>query len=167
MVIHARHQSAMKYFEYLMLTSTKDWLELYTEWEEKKTVELGLALISPRIFKQYLSIDDFTQFQHSTQHVRNFSTRSAGHSVCNSFKLWNYYCPLARMDDNALVPDHLFPYAEGGPTIAENCIWLCRTHNTMKINDIHVYPWEEYPPWLDNMLKNRKKFYETRIRNFL
>lgn len=69
---------------------------------------------------------------------------------CRAELLWGYRCPLSRPK---IVLDHLFPYALGGPTIAENKLLLCDTHNLMKGSDLHVYPWERgEPSWLKSRL---------------
>lgn len=71
---------------------------------------------------------------------------------CSSPLLWGYDCPLHAVD--GLAADHLFPYSLGGPTVAENKIYLCSRHNAVKGADIHIYPWERgEPPWLQAVIQ--------------
>ena len=76
-------------------------------------------------------------------------TATAGLNVagCMADRIWLSVCPLAKPD--VLHSDHLFPYSLGGPTIAENQLFLCSVHNHAKANDIHLFPWERgEPSWL-------------------
>lgn len=84
--------------------------------------------------------------------MRRFSMSAppAG-SRCQSQELWGYGCPFPYPH---LQPDHRFPFALGGPTVATNAIWLCAAHNAAKSADWHL---EKRAPsgiaWFEPMLE--------------
>ena len=87
-------------------------------------------------------------------------TATAGLHVegCMADRIWLSVCPLVYPE--VLHSDHLFPYSLGGPTLAENQLFLCPVHNRSKANDIHLFPWERgEPSWLAMQV--------ARIRNLL
>tara|TARA_Y100000588_G_scaffold390649_1_gene496770 strand:+ start:3453 stop:3953 length:501 start_codon:yes stop_codon:yes gene_type:complete len=70
---------------------------------------------------------------------------------CQADLIWGYLCELEC--EGVPESDHHFPYSYGGPTIAQNKIFLCNEHNALKSKDIHLYPWEQPPPrWLDKQI---------------
>lgn len=81
----------------------------------------------------------------------SFADRSLqGH--CQSLGLWGYDCPQL---DASLEADHVFPFAFGGPTRADNKAYLCSFHNRCKGSDFHAFPWEHpEPQWLQSTLEN-------------
>lgn len=55
--------------------------------------------------------------------------------ICQSDFIWGYSCPLTSRD---LHCDHVFPWSLGGPTVPENAVWLCESHNRAKGADWHL-----------------------------
>lgn len=79
-------------------------------------------------------------------------------TACMADQIWLSACPLKSPE--VIHSDHLFPYSLGGPTLAENQLFLCPVHNRSKANDIHLFPWERgEPSWLATQV--------DRIRNLL
>lgn len=101
-------------------------------------------------------------YEHAREHTelrgpRQFSpeVRLASRS-CEARLLWGYECDLNV--SRGLAADHLFPFSLGGPTTAPNKIFLCSLHNTMKANDIHVFPWERgEPEWLELQIEKVRR----------
>lgn len=89
----------------------------------------------------------------SIKRRRSFSVEVGMSGIhCHSELIWGYKCDL--LLNESLHADHLFPYAWGGPTDADNKIYLCRIHNQLKGSDIHLFPWEHGKPvWLDRVLR--------------
>ncbi len=80
---------------------------------------------------------------------RSFA-RVVGLTRCEAKVLWGYDCQL---DGSEMHFDHLFPHSFGGPTVAGNRMTLCSLHNSAKGSDIHVFPWENQPNWLESHLE--------------
>lgn len=84
---------------------------------------------------------------------RSFGMRVPPSAHCESEQLWGYGCPFGSRAE--IEVDHLFPWALGGPTIAENALFLCRHHNRAKGHDVHLIPWEQpgHFGWVDAELE--------------
>ncbi|WP_206446934.1 HNH endonuclease [Agrococcus sp. KRD186] len=73
---------------------------------------------------------------------------------CHAKLIWGYECDIP--SSTPLEADHLFPRSLGGASEAGNRVWLCRRHNAIKTNDVHLYPsWGDWKPWLRRALGNR------------
>jgi hypothetical protein len=122
-----------------------DWLELHARFKvgSLNTTEM-LAMIHPDHYADRVN-------QELICGPRVFSAevvRKGG--SCASLQLWGYECPLGVAND----ADHLFPYSCGGPTDPRNLVLLCRTHNRMKNDDVHVFPWEQaMPTWVADVVE--------------
>ena len=80
---------------------------------------------------------------------------------CNAQLIWGYRCELA--STGPLEADHLFPRSLGGASAIGNRVWLCRLHNQLKSNDVHLYPnWTEWRPWLKQGLEARRSAAQRR-----
>jgi hypothetical protein len=103
-----------------------------------KLVLLHPAIYLPVVSKKTAATP--TEIQELIQGKRAFSS-SFHETICSSKELWGYDCPLF---SEPLVLDHDFPYSLGGATdSAMNKRVLCRWHNMLKGNDIHVYDWKK------------------------
>lgn len=141
-----RISAAVKYLRHVEdLSSREQWADAYTRFRSG-TMEITevLALAHPCHFREVRDAE-------SIRGPRLFTERnSAEWCRCQSSRVWGYECPMI---SDSYQADHLFPYQAGGPTIADNRIWLCPTHNRVKSSDIHLFPWEEpVPDWVDERL---------------
>ena len=133
-----RVRFASLYLEALQKTLQVGWNEIYNQKENLKLYQ-KLTLIHPDVLSEVgLTENQINKFRGTNKFDRdNISTRK-----CASDKIWGYECNLTS-NEQEIEQDHLFPYSLGGPTIKQNRIFLCRYHNQLKGNDIHLYPWEE------------------------
>jgi hypothetical protein len=125
-------------------TGWKAYYENLCEFENQEVYILGkLALLHPEHYKKLkpnIDKNSFALAQERIQGTRTFNY-SFNRQNCTSKDLWGYDCPL---HNEPLVWDHDFPYSFGGATDnANNKRLLCRWHNMIKGNDIHIYKWEK------------------------
>ena len=120
------------------------WSEILAEYHNRRlTLPQAMVLVHPAFYE-----DREANLEQSIRGPRSFST-TAGQQVaaCMADQIWFSACPLASPED--VHSDHFFPYSLGGPTLAENQLFLCPVHNRSKANDIHLFPWElGEPNWL-------------------
>ncbi len=141
-LIGRRFRSTLEYLVYLERIDDVD--ELTASYERFQagatTIEEGLALAHPR---HLVDVADAAFVRGR----RQFNERtSAEWCRCQSVLVWGYDCPISA---DAFQADHLFPFEAGGPTTADNRIWLCPAHNRVKSSDVHLFPWEApMPGWV-------------------
>ena len=141
-LIVARFEGALRYLNHLESIKTQsDWVAGYKRFiAGKVTVEEALALVNP------LHLDEIVDKVYILGPRSFHEQTSAEWCGCQADLVWGYSCPIAAESFQA---DHLFPYSAGGPTAAENRIWLCPGHNRVKSSDIHLYSWEAgTPDWV-------------------
>lgn len=124
--------------------------------ERSKRGDLGsevLALLHLQWLRPYLSraeIDGLLGPREFGSSVRQ------GRFSCEAIRVWGYKCPV--IDPDSMSGDHLFPRSAGGVTCAENYLPLCKLHNGVKTNDIHLYPYYQSPQqWVFKSLDRRAK----------
>lgn len=144
-LVASRFQSAVAYFLTLQaIGSLHDWRNLYDNYLlGLLPVESAMALVHPRLLKEH---DQWVEGR------RIFNERESSEWCrCQASLVWGYDCPF---DFEEFQADHLFPFAFGGPTVTENKVWLCPTHNSVKSADVHLFPWEAaQPAWLDPQIR--------------
>lgn len=131
------------------------WSEILAKYRKRKlTLPQAMVLVHPAFYE-----DRDAKVRQLIQGPRSFSTSAGQHVAdCMADQIWLSACPLENSE--AVHSDHLFPYSLGGPTLAENQLFLCPVHNRSKANDIHLFPWEQSEPkWLALQIE--------RIRNLL
>ena len=162
---------AMKYVEFLAQSFELGWLKFAKthgeglNFEEK--IIFKLTLLHPEHYFNLsggkIDKSTFKKKQLDIQGKRLFPKASIKNN-CECQKFWGYPCPFP---NTVLYADHDFPYSLGGPTHnALNKKYLCRWHNMVKSNDIHVYDWkglfndykyhfenEGLEHWIDQQLK--------------
>lgn len=131
------------------------WDEILAEYREGKlSLPQAMVLVHPDYYE-----DRENEVGQSIRGPRSFSARAGQHATdCMADQIWLSGCPLANHE--VIHSDHIFPYSLGGPTVAENQLFLCPVHNRSKASDIHLFPWERGEPrWLATQVE--------RIRNLL
>ena len=145
-IIVGRFASTVRYMSHLEeLLRIGDWhLEFERFQRGELTNEAALALVHPAHLAESPHADH-------VRGPRSFVERtSAEWAQCQSVTVWGYECPIS---SDRFEADHLFPYKAGGPTTAENRIWLCPEHNRVKSSDVHLFPWEtRLPSWTSERL---------------
>ena len=139
----ARTKSAADYLKALESSLRQGWLHSFKAGA--KTVYDQLALLHPEHLAEldlppHRSEDSL---QRLMQGVRAFPASIIASNSCQADLLWGYKCEL----HGEIQQDHLFPYSLGGPSIAQNRVFLCKYHNMVKSSDIHCYPWEATDAW--------------------
>jgi hypothetical protein len=145
MALNSNISLTKKYLVFLRESLTIGWKEYHDylmQIESKQDCILGkLALLHPDHYKKLnpkLDKAGLALVQDKIQGKRTFNY-SINYQKCSSIELWGYECPL---HDEPLVWDHDFPYSFGGTTDnTGNKRLLCRWHNMIKGNDIHIYNW--------------------------
>lgn len=131
------------------------WSEILAEYRKRRlALPQAMVLVHPDFYD-----DREAKVRQSIQGPRRFSA-SAGQRIadCMADQIWLSACPFKNLE--VVHSDHLFPYSLGGPTLAENQLFLCPVHNRSKASDIHLFPWERGEPnWLAPQVE--------RIRNLL
>ena len=120
------------------------WSEILAEYRRGRlALPQAMVLVHPFFFD-----DRNTKVQRFIQGPRSFSASAGRHVAdCMANQVWFSACPLKNPE--IIHSDHSFPYSLGGPTLAENQLFLCPVHNRCKANDIHLFPWERgEPSWL-------------------
>ena len=120
------------------------WSEFLAVYRERKlALPQAMVLVHPTFYE-----DRETNAGESIRGPRSFSTTAGQYAAaCMADQIWLSACPLESPED--VHSDHLFPYSLGGPTLAQNQLFLCPVHNRSKANDIHLFPWERgEPSWL-------------------
>ncbi len=144
--------------EYLLAleeSRSREWREILAEYDGGRlALPQAMALVHPDFYKERE-----TEVGQSIRGPRRFSTTASRPVAgCMADRIWLSACPLENLYD--VHADHLFPYSLGGPTLAENQLFLCPVHNRAKASDIHLFPWElGEPDWLRRQV--------DRIRNLL
>ena len=131
------------------------WSEILAEYNEGRlALPQAMVLVHPDFYKEREA-----EVGQSIRGHRSFSTTAGRHvAACMADRIWLSACPLENPE--VVHSDHLFPYSLGGPTLAENQLFLCAVHNRSKASDIHLFPWERGEPnWLAIQV--------DRIRNLL
>jgi hypothetical protein len=138
----ARTKSAADYLKALESSLRQGWLKSFNGGA--KTIFEQLALLHPEHLAELdlPSHRNVESLQRLLQGARAFATPLGG-NCCQSRLLWGYNCEL----NGEIQQDHLFPYSLGGPTLAQNRVFLCKYHNMVKSSDIHCYPWEAVDEW--------------------
>ena len=109
--------------------------DFYRDREKQVGLEVGLSIRGPRRFSPT-----------ANRHV----------AVCMADRIWFSACPLENLEK--VHVDHWFPYSLGGPTLADNQLFLCPAHNRVKASDIHLFPWElGEPRWLRRQVDRIRK----------
>ena len=132
-----------------------EWSEAVAEYRKGRlALSRSMVLVHPAFYE-----DREAKVGQSIRGPRSFSSTAGQHAaVCMADQIWLSACPLENPE--VLHSDHLFPYSLGGPTLAENQLFLCPVHNRSKASDIHLFPWERGEPnWLATQVE--------RIRNLL
>lgn len=148
-VIEHRFQCAQQYLDSLELSLQINWLEQYELYRKRQlSLPSAFALVHPWHYEDLTSTE-----VASVRGNRRFSKEVSMKSIlCSSEIIWGYKC--CRRLREKVQADHLFPYSLGGSTVASNKIYLCKFHNQMKSNDIHLFPWERgEPEWLSICLQ--------------
>ena len=145
-ILTTRLQMSYSYLVALDNNLQRDWNELY-EMHLQGDMSLvdSMTLIHPDFYKH-------AGYSNRIRGNRKFPKEHGMTGIhCSANAIWGYACPLKSFE--SIVADHLFPYSLGGPTNSDNKLYLCRLHNELKGNDIHMYPWERGEPrWLDGLL---------------
>jgi hypothetical protein len=146
-ILAARINACRSYLEALERSFQSNWLashDLYTA--RKLSLFDSFALAHPA---HYEGLDT----RGTVRGPRPFGEEVAiGSLQCRSEQFWGYPCSQSGVQH--LVADHFFPYSLGGPTVVSNKVYLCKLHNQMKSNDVHLYPWElGEPQWLSACLE--------------
>ena len=130
------------------------WSKLLVEYYEGRlALPQAMVLVHPDFYE-----DREAKTGPSIRGARNFSTNAGKHvAACMADRIWLSACPLESPE--VVHSDHLFPYSLGGPTLAENQLFLCPVHNRSKASDIHLFPWERGEPnWLPIQVERIRKF---------
>lgn len=137
-----RVAGAKEYLLALQLSYSADWFVWLSEYVAGRlSLAHAFALIHP---DHYADLDPMNAIRGPRQFEEEVGVSSVR---CAVHEFWGYPCSNSLLGD--VVGDHVFPYSLGGPTVATNKIHLCRIHNQMKSNDVHVFPWDAPPPpWL-------------------
>jgi len=130
-----------------------DWL-LHEFLANRLAVPQAFVLLHPEAYD-----DDLVSLcgqRAFSRHIRQAST-------CEAEQYWGIPCRFEFDTLRDLCVDHIFPYSLGGPTIAQNALVLCRLHNSMKGNDVHLYPWERgFPNWFQSQIERIRKYRLTK-----
>jgi len=154
-----RINAAANYLSALDLSLREGWRKNYQSLDNKRFSENityieAMALLHPWHFEEIPEILNLRGARSFSQDIMR------GIGECNSEYIWGYKCPF---ESEILAADHLFPYSLGGCTITENKIYLCRFHNQMKSNDIHLFPWERNTPsWVQAYLERVSFIFKRR-----
>jgi hypothetical protein len=141
-ILEIRIDLGRKYLEKLSQLPSRDWLQEYELYlANALSLPEALALAHPENY-------DLNSLSNVIRGPRQFDPE-IGRERCRAEVIWLYNCEV-----QASAADHVFPYSLGGPTVGSNKLLLCRRHNEMKANDIHLYPWEKgEPEWLTHCLR--------------
>lgn len=151
-MLSIRIENSKKYLYALSSAKYWDWKDQYNKFLERKlTLAESMVLVHPMFYE-----DEAIDF--NPRGNRYFSEEIITSStLCQSDKIWGYACETSI--GTKFHGDHLWPYSLGGPTISDNKALLCDTHNLMKGNDIHFYPWElGLPSWFNMILETINRF---------
>ena len=121
-----------------------EWSEILAVYRKRRlTLPQAMVLVHPTFYE-----DREANVGLSILGPRSFPVSAGQHVAgCMSDQIWLSACELKNPE--AVHSDHLFPYSLGGPTVAENQLFLCPVHNRSKAGDIHLFPWERgEPSWL-------------------
>ena len=132
-----------------------EWSEILAEYRKRKLVlPQAMVLVHPAFYENREA-----KVGQSIRGPRSFSTSAGQHVAdCMADQIWLSACPLK--NPKVVHSDHLFPYSLGGPTLAENQLFLCPVHNRSKANDIHLFPWERGEPnWLATQVERIRKLF--------
>lgn len=142
-LLSVRISNAYEYLQFLSRCSgLQAWRDGYRRFRLGECpIPEALSLVHPVHLKRAWVEDlDFVKGE------RSFTGSAEPWSTCQADLIWGYDCPF---EEEELESDHLFPFSAGGPTDAENRLWLCATHNGFKSSDIHLFPWEVgLPQWV-------------------
>lgn len=141
----ARFDSAGQYLRALHRMRRATWLDAYAIYRGGHlTAPEAYSLVHPSWYSHVIKQDIICGPRIFSREI----SRSA--SRCGSRLLWGYDCPCG----NSAHADHLFPYSYGGVTDARNLVLLCETHNRLKHEDIHIYPWERgLATWVEEAIE--------------
>jgi hypothetical protein len=148
-VLVTRISTAEEYLIAYEKLSQESWLGLYVRYSNGElTLPQSFVLVHPQYYedveqKNGVQIRGKRQFEPD---VSRYSLSCMAAEVLLTECLLNTY--------EMVESDHLFPYSLGGPTLPENQIFLCPSHNLMKLAGIHLFRWEQGEPgWLDPAIK--------------
>lgn len=141
-IFRLRIERGREYLLAFVESLKKDWLREYERYLARElNLADALALAHPQHY-EWIVLSD------RVRGPRQFEPE-VGEERCCAEVIWGYRCDLPGVSS-----DHLFPYSLGGPTVGNNKLLLCRLHNGMKANDVHLFPWEQGEPgWLATCLK--------------
>lgn len=150
-----RIQAGRQYFIALARVFETTWTKAYDTYAaEGRPVTLALALLHPAW------LEGESMGHRDLRGPRAFAS-SASTGGCQADLLWGYECA-----GRVLETDHMFPYALGGPTRADNALILCRDHNRLKGHDVHLIPWNSYQfPWVGEQLNAMKSRQELLLED--
>ena len=145
----ARIHDTYLYLCVLSEISKVPWSEFFSRYEnEELSPSQALVLIHPAWY-QHLTAENEACPVRGEQ---SFKMSRPPNVTCQSQSYWGYECPLDR--SQAPEVDHRVPYSLGGPTRADNAVWLCQWHNRAKGSDIHMVDLDpEKMRWFDSTLQ--------------
>ena len=152
---------ARRYLKFECNISAYNWRDLYIKYKSDKIdFPEYLLLVHPRLLQSEL--DKHPVFFGQKKEILNeiygphtFASRNTSNLKCQAQQIWGYECTF----ESPIEKDHFFPYSKGGPTLQENLLFLCKTHNRMKGSDIHLYSWSKGKPiWFDELLDKIVKY---------
>lgn len=127
------------------------WRILRDDALARSDLPLALALIHPHVWEERVRK---TQLQGQREFRGPKMYRP---SFCDAQTYWGVRCEIDTTVEGAAA-DHAWPYGLGGPTVAGNIVYLCRLHNLMKSVDVHLYPWEDWPVWLEDYMNRLERY---------
>lgn len=146
-----RFKLVAEYFAQFWVINERDWenqLSSNPSANSEHCSAVRMALLHPRFYGVDVSAGN-CPIRGSRQF--SFIDRSS-QGDCRAIQLWGYSCPS---NNPLLEADHIFPFAFGGPTRADNKAYLCVHHNRCKGSDVHAFPWEfAEPSWVQSTLSN-------------
>ena len=139
-----RIEQGEEYLWALEQFQNRKWSEILAEYRNGRlSLPQAMVLVHPDYYE-----DREEAVGQSVRGPRSFLA-SVGQQVahCMADQIWLVGCSLSSPE--VIQSDHMFPYSLGGPTMAENQLFLCPAHNRSKASDIHLFPWERGEPrWL-------------------
>ena len=127
----------------------REWCTIFEDYERGRlTIAQSLVLVHPRYY-----IDRETEVGKSIRGIRKFDNVTGRDvSRCMAEQVWLSTCTLQNSEE--LHSDHWFPFSLGGPTLADNQLYLCPIHNYSKGSDVHLFPWERGKPvWFERQVE--------------
>lgn len=146
--------AARQYLEFENNISAYNWSDLYDKYRKGEILfPEYLLLVHPALvkseFHKHPVFFSNADILNEIYGKHTFESRNTRNLKCQAEQIWGYKCTC----ESHIEKDHYFPYSKGGPTLQENLLFLCKTHNRMKGSDIHLYSWSKgKPSWFDELL---------------